>query len=114
MFARVATFEGGTAESIDAQLAVMNASLEGPPPEGLEATREVLWLVDRERGKWIGITIFDTEEDLRRGDQALNAMSPDGPSDAPRSSSTRSAGVSASSAGVAGVRRAPRGARTRR
>ena len=33
-------------------------------------------LVDREAAKGIGLTVFENEEDLRRGDQALNAMSP--------------------------------------
>ena len=36
----------------------------------------MLMLVDRERGRGIGITLFESEEELRRGDEALNAMSP--------------------------------------
>ena len=33
-------------------------------------------LVDRENAIGLGITLFESEEDLRRGDEALNAMSP--------------------------------------
>ena len=33
-------------------------------------------LVDRQSGKGVGITLFDSEEAMRRGDEALNAMNP--------------------------------------
>ena len=46
------------------------------PPEGLEGVKAVWMLVDREAVKGIGMTVFENEEDLRRGDQALNATSP--------------------------------------
>ena len=36
----------------------------------------VLMLVNRETGKGLGVTLFDSEEAMRRGDEALNAMSP--------------------------------------
>ena len=35
-------------------------------------------LVDRQSGRGLGLTFFDTEEDSRRGDEALNAMTPAG------------------------------------
>ena len=35
-------------------------------------------LVDRATGKGIGLTLFDSEDAMRRGDEALNAMSPGG------------------------------------
>jgi hypothetical protein len=35
-------------------------------------------LLDRENKKGPGAVLFETEEDLRRGDEALNAMSPSG------------------------------------
>jgi exopolysaccharide biosynthesis protein len=38
----------------------------------------MMMLVDRDSGKSIGITMFETEDALRRGDEALNAMSPTG------------------------------------
>ena len=36
----------------------------------------MLRLVDRQSGKGIGVTLFESEEAMRRGDEALNAMSP--------------------------------------
>ena len=47
------------------------------PPEGLEGAREVMLLIDREGGTGLGVVFFETEQDLRRGDEALNAMSPE-------------------------------------
>jgi hypothetical protein len=38
----------------------------------------MLMLLDRQSGKGLGITLFETEEAMRRGDVALNAMSPGG------------------------------------
>jgi hypothetical protein len=78
-YARIARFEGGDTSQIDD---VINASREmidstfDSPPEGLEGSKAVWMLVDRENARGLGITLFETEEDLRRGDQALNAMSP--------------------------------------
>jgi len=77
VFARIARFEGGdpdrfaaTRERIQSEMSAGNA------PPGLEGCTEVMMLVDREAGTGLGITMFDTEEDVRRGDEALNAMSP--------------------------------------
>ena len=36
----------------------------------------MLMLVDRQSGKGLGITLFESEEAMRRGDEALNAMNP--------------------------------------
>jgi hypothetical protein len=33
-------------------------------------------LVDRDAGKIMAVTLFDTEADLRKGDETMNAMSP--------------------------------------
>jgi hypothetical protein len=33
-------------------------------------------LVDRATGTGLGITLFESEEAMRRGDEALNAMNP--------------------------------------
>jgi hypothetical protein len=33
-------------------------------------------LVNRESGKGLGITLFESEDAMRRGDETLNAMSP--------------------------------------
>jgi hypothetical protein len=81
MHARVATFTGEPAmaeRAIEAIRGQVEADWESPP-EGLETAKELLVLVDREGGTGLGITLFETEEDLRRGDDALNAMSPADP-----------------------------------
>jgi len=79
MYARIARFEGADPslmdERIEANRRYVEQSLESPP-EGLEAAKGMWMLVDREAGRGLGITLFETEEDLRKGDEALNRMSP--------------------------------------
>jgi hypothetical protein len=77
MYARVATFESDPADVEDAIAVVRGEVQSGETPEGLHGAR-MLMLVNRETGKGGGITLFETEEDMRRGDEALNAMSPGG------------------------------------
>jgi hypothetical protein len=36
----------------------------------------MLMLVNRENGTGLGITLFESAEAMRRGDEALNAMNP--------------------------------------
>ena len=57
-------------------------------PPGLKGAK-MLMLVNRETGKGLGVTVFDSEEAMRRGDEALNSMSPGGSNAARRSSSTK-------------------------
>jgi hypothetical protein len=79
MYARIARFEGGDASQIEAVIAAAREMIDSTfdsPPEGLEGSKAVWMLVDRENARGLGITLFETEEDLRRGDEALNAMSP--------------------------------------
>jgi hypothetical protein len=79
MYARIATFQGDEAgrpdDAIEANRRQIEAALESPP-EGLEGVKEVWMLVDGDSGKTMDLTLFETEEELRRGDKALNAMSP--------------------------------------
>jgi hypothetical protein len=73
MYARVATFE---TTNVDAAIDMVRAEVEsGDTPAGLEGAK-MLMLVNRESGKGLGVTLFDSEEAMRRGDEALNAMSP--------------------------------------
>jgi hypothetical protein len=75
MYARVATFESDPA-NVDDAIEMVRAEVEsGDTPPGLEGAK-MLMLVDRQRGKGIGVTLFESEEAMRRGDEALNAMSP--------------------------------------
>jgi heme-degrading monooxygenase HmoA len=75
MYARVATFEGDPA-AIDDVISMVRSEVEsGETPAGLEGAK-MLMLVDRETGKSVGVTLFESEEAMRRGDEALNAMNP--------------------------------------
>ena len=77
MYARVATFQSDPAGVDDAIEMVRGEVESGETPEGLEGAK-MLMLVNRETGKGLGITLFDSEEAMRRGDRALDAMSPGG------------------------------------
>jgi hypothetical protein len=75
MYARVATWEGGTAEGLRASAEeIGQRAPEGPPP-GVPAVGFTM-LIDPDSGKSVSIALFKTEEDLRTGDAALNEMSP--------------------------------------
>jgi hypothetical protein len=73
MHARVATFQGDRADIDDAIRGVRGQVESDQVPAGLDGVR-MMMLVDRESGKGFGITLYETEEAMRRGDQALNAM----------------------------------------
>jgi exopolysaccharide biosynthesis protein len=77
MYARVATFnmDKGLDETIDQ---VRNDVEADKRPPGLEDAKGMMMLVDRSSGKSMGITLFDSEDAMKRGDEALNAMSPPG------------------------------------
>jgi hypothetical protein len=68
--ARVVSFEDVSKDRIED---LKREITEGERPEGLPAT-EILVLHDAEAGKSLAIVFFETEDDYRRGDEALNAM----------------------------------------
>ena len=69
MYARVATFESDPA-GIDDAMSMVRAEVEsGETPEGLDCSK-MLMLVNRETGRGLGVTLFDSEEAMRRGDTA--------------------------------------------
>jgi hypothetical protein len=74
VYARVATFESDPAK-VDDAIAMIRAQVDGEVPQGLEGAK-MLMLVNRETGKGVGVTLFETEDAMRRGDEALNAMNP--------------------------------------
>jgi len=75
VYARVATFEGDPADA-DKAISMVRAQVEsGDPPPGLEGAK-MLMLMNREKGKGLGVTLYESEEAMRRGDEALNAMDP--------------------------------------
>ncbi len=75
MCARVATFESDPAKVDDAINLVRTEVESGDTPSGLEGAK-MLMLINRESGKGLGVTLFESQEAMRRGDEALNAMSP--------------------------------------
>ena len=74
MYARVATFESDPAK-VDDAIAMVRDEVDGEVPPGLEGAK-MLMLVNRETGKGLGVTLFETEDAMRRGDEALNALNP--------------------------------------
>ena len=75
MYARIATFESDAAKIDDAIEMVRGEVESGETPAGLEGAK-MLMLINRETGKGLGVTLFESEEAMRRGDEALNAMNP--------------------------------------
>lgn len=74
MYARIVTFEGGDPTKIDETIDMIReraATNEEEIP-----AKEFMIFVDRRTGKTLGLTLFETEEDMRDGDAKLNAMSP--------------------------------------
>ena len=88
MYARVARFEGLDRDRIDEDIAEMKRQMDagrsGDLPEGapeearalMETVTRWVQLVDREKGTAVGIAFCASEEDARRADEVLNAMSP--------------------------------------
>ena len=81
--ARVVSFDGVTKDRIEE----MEREMGDGPPDNLPA-KEIVVLHDPEGEKSLVILFFDNEDDYKRGDETLNAMSSD---DTPgtRSSVTR-------------------------
>ena len=72
MWARVARFDGDPAD-IDARVLRLRTALDAGefPPELADA--KFLLLADRGSGGMLGVTLFESEEALRKGDAAMNA-----------------------------------------
>jgi hypothetical protein len=79
MHARVATFEGEERGSeYEQQIEQIRSEVQsGNRPPGLEDAKGVL-ILSGEGGKRLAITLFESEEGLRRGDAVLNEMTPVG------------------------------------
>ena len=71
-YVRVAEFEADEA-ALDAMISAI--SEESGPPEGVPG-KSVIVLADRSAGKIRVAVRFGSEEDLRKGSAALDAMSP--------------------------------------
>ena len=82
--ARVVTFEGVDKARMDQ----MRQEMQGQErPEGVPA-KEIVVLHDAEAEKSVVILFFDSEDDYRQGDEALNAM-PTGDTPGRRTSVTK-------------------------
>jgi hypothetical protein len=68
--ARVVEFDGVDSARMDEMKREMEG---GEPPEGVPSN-EIIVLHDPEASKSVVILFFDTEEDYRRGHEALDAM----------------------------------------
>jgi hypothetical protein len=79
MYARVAQWEGADAQALEDSAAQIRAQAEsaGGPPPGVPA-KEFLLFHDAAAGKALAVTLFESEEDYRQGDETLNSMSPPG------------------------------------
>lgn len=75
MYARVARWEGSEAEALRAGAEQVRSQAGSGPPEGVPAKAFKL-LIDPENGRSLAIVFFESEEDLRAGDETLNAMTP--------------------------------------
>ncbi len=73
MYARVARWEGAQADALRRSAEEIKG--QPGPPEGVPA-KGFTMLIDPDSGTSLGIALFETEEDLRKGDEALNSMNP--------------------------------------
>ncbi len=82
--ARVVTFDGVSSE----RMAQMQSEMQGTErPEDVPAT-EIIVLHDPEAEKSLVVVFFETEDDYKRGDEALSAM-PAGDTPGARTSVTK-------------------------
>lgn len=75
MYARVAKFEGASADAIRDNVNGIKERAASGPPEGVPSVG-LLLLSDPENGRVLTISLYETEEDRRQGDETLNSMSP--------------------------------------
>lgn len=76
-FARVVTFEGGTADGLRAAADQVNSDIQqrGGPPEGVKSTG-MTFLIDPDGGRAMFLGLFASQEDLEASQAALEAMDP--------------------------------------
>jgi hypothetical protein len=74
MYARVATFESDP-DRMDEVRDGMRREISAGAPDGFPG-KEIFFLTGRDSGKSLVIVLFESEDDLRKGDEMLNGMSP--------------------------------------
>jgi hypothetical protein len=75
MLARVATWDGGSADAIRAASEEMRSNIAQGPPPGMKSAGFMM-LTDPEGGRVMMIGLFETEEDLRGAEAVLAEMNP--------------------------------------
>jgi hypothetical protein len=75
MYARVARWEGAEADAVRKNAEEISSNASSGPPEGVPAKGFTL-LIDPDGGRTLAIGVFETEEDLKKGDETLNSMNP--------------------------------------
>ena len=76
MFGRVSTFEGSPEQV--AELTRFAREQVLPALEGLDGFSGILGLVDRQSGKVIAVTLWESEEALRASEEAANRLRDEG------------------------------------
>ena len=71
MYVRVVRFTNVTSQRVD-ELVTRIEEAGGPPPD--VPTTGLQLLFDESQGTAIAVQLFDTAEDMRKGDQAFGAM----------------------------------------
>ena len=72
MWARVARFDGDPAD-VDARLERLRSALDVGTFASELADAKLLMLVDRESGGMLGVTLFESEDAMRKADSVMNA-----------------------------------------
>jgi hypothetical protein len=75
MYARVAKWEGAEADALRQSTERIKADASSGPPDGVPA-KGFLMLIDEASGRSLAVSLFETQEDLRKGDAVLNEMNP--------------------------------------
>jgi hypothetical protein len=77
MYARVARWEGGEGEQMRRAAEEINSRAASGPPEGVPAVGFTL-LIDPDAGTGMAISLYESEDDRRKGDETLSQMDPPG------------------------------------
>lgn len=79
MYVRIARFEDGEGDWDDRIEDVkkrMSGRTDSPMAQARDAVKRSMMLVDRDNNRGASVIFCETEEDLRRVDQAMHEMSP--------------------------------------
>lgn len=79
MYVRIARFEnaaGDVDERIKEVRKRMSGEVDSPMTQARDAVKRAMMLIDRENNRGMGVVFCETEDDLRRVDDAMNQMSP--------------------------------------